>query len=121
MRILCVVFLIAVAIAAFLVGRTTIEASADAAAKHTALQARYDSLETSVVSVKKAAAARERVLINSLQHVHDSILKALPVPRDLYLRHREEARHLPMSDKYRYMGILTVDSAGVHTTEPGHP
>lgn len=75
-----------------------------------ALRAQNDSLGAAIAD-RDTVIVRMKHSTTRLRAYYDSIIATQPPVRIVYLRAHEEARSLPYSDKWRYMGTLAVDTA----------
>ncbi len=90
----------------------------EAAKRERALKAESDSL-ADVLSGRDERITRGDKQLKELRAYYDSVFRAMPTVHDAYIAHREEAARRSLSDKWRYMGVVTVqppDSASA-----GHP
>lgn len=69
---------------------------------------RADSLRGVIDHRLQVVDKRTEDAIDSIRQYHDSVLADILRREDPYIRHREAARHLPVSDKWRYMGVVAV-------------
>jgi hypothetical protein len=76
-----------------------------------------DSLIRVMEARERTTSSRLAVVVDSLRAWHDSTLAAA-ITSNTYLGHHEEARALPLPDKWRYMGVVAVR---VDSAAAGHP
>jgi hypothetical protein len=69
---------------------------------------RADSLRAVIDHRLQVVDRRTEDAIDSMRQYHDSVLADILMREDPYIRLREASRHLPVSDKWRYMGVVAV-------------
>ena len=80
-------------------------------------KAERDSLMRAIERRERYDGIRLALVIDSLRAWHDSTLAAA-ITSNTYIGHHEEARALPLPDKWRYMGVVAVR---VDSAAAGHP